>query len=85
MNNETNASSVFIDPVCMMKVQPDKQMLKHTHQSRTFYFCAESCRKAFTSDPDKYLVQNPPKRKSWWTRYVNRLNKSTGGKAMKCC
>ena len=84
MKNEANASSVYIYPVCMMKVHPDKQKLKHTHQSHTYFFCAESCRKAFASDPDKYLAQNSPKRKNWWGRYVDRLNKSTGGRGMKC-
>jgi hypothetical protein len=51
---------------------------------RTYHFCAEGCRKAFESNPDKYLVQKPTGRKGWWGRYLNRLTKATDGKPMKC-
>ena len=33
----------------------------------------------------KYSEVNLPKRKGWWKRYLERLNKSTGGKPPDCC
>ena len=34
----------------------------------------------FISDPDKFLVDKSKRRKELWTRYLDRLNKATGGK-----
>jgi len=45
----------------------------------------ESCRKAFEANPDNYLEAKPKKRKGWWGRYLERLNKATGGTPPKCC
>jgi Cu+-exporting ATPase len=43
------------DPVCGMDVDP--QSARHTaeHEGATYYFCAPGCKKAFESDPKKYL------------------------------
>ena len=43
------------DPVCGMKVAPS--LAKHTaeHQGKAYYFCAPGCKKAFESDPAKFL------------------------------
>jgi Cu+-exporting ATPase len=85
MGKTTTPNQKFIDPVCLMKVAPGKKNLVFTHQMRTYYFCAESCRKTFEANPDKYLESMFPKRKGWWGRYLERLNKATGGKPPKCC
>jgi Cu+-exporting ATPase len=42
------------DPVCDMRVDP-KTSLQHVHQSRTYYFCAPACQRAFAKDPETYL------------------------------
>jgi len=63
MKKETVSSEIFIDPVCFMKVDSRNKNLMFTHQMRTYYFCAESCRKAFEGNPDKYLSTKSPKRK----------------------
>jgi len=84
MEKSTTPKEVFIDPVCLMKVIPDKPAHPFTYKKHTYFFCAESCRKAFESNPDKYLGQEPPKRKGFFGRYLDRLNKVTGGKSMKC-
>jgi YHS domain-containing protein len=84
MKKETVSPEIFIDPVCLMKVPSSKKDLMFTYQMRTYYFCAESCRRAFELNPYKYLAQKSPKRKGWWGRYLDRLNKATGGKP-PCC
>lgn len=84
MQKSPTSSDIFIDPVCFMKVSPDKRDFTLTYKMRTYYFCAESCRKAFEANPDKYLEPKPTKRKGWWGRYLERLNKVTGNKPPKC-
>ena len=84
MKKTTTSSENFIDPVCMMKVDSGRQDLMFNYQMRTYYFCAEGCRKAFKSNPEKYSKLKVPKRKGLWGRYLDRLNKVTGGKAQKC-
>jgi YHS domain-containing protein len=84
MKKTTILNEIFIDPVCLMKTTADKKDLRYTYKMRTYYFCAKSCRKAFELNPDKYLEQKSPKRKGWWGRYLDRLNKATGGKSPQC-
>lgn len=74
----------YMDPVCQMKVIKNSQVPSFTFRSDTYYFCAEACREAFISDPDKYLGVKSAKRKGLWGRYLERLNKATGGKP-PCC
>lgn len=85
MGKSISPHQIFIDPVCFMKVTPGKNDFTFTYKMRTYYFCAESCRKAFVANPDKYLESKTSKRKGWWTRYLQRLNKATGGKPPECC
>ena len=84
MKDETTPTECFVDPVCLMEVKSGQQDLTFTYQMRTYYFCAEACRKEFAANPDKYLAQNPPQRKNWWGRYLDRLSKATGDKPIKC-
>ncbi len=84
MKKATVSSEIFIDPVCLMKIAPGKKDLIFTYQMRTYYFYDEACRKAFALNPDKYLAQKSSKRKGWWGRYLDRLNKVTGGKSPQC-
>ena len=84
MKKETVSPEVFIDPVCLMKVDSGNKDFMFTHRMRTYYFCAETCRKAFEGNPDKYMSTKLPKRKGLWGRYLERLNKATGGKSLNC-
>jgi YHS domain-containing protein len=84
IKKSTTSNQIFIDPVCLMKVAPDKKDFTFTYKMRTYYFCAESCRKTFETNPDKYLESKSSKPKGWWGRYLERLNKATGGKSQKC-
>lgn len=74
----------MIDPVCMMKVTKGDDVPSYQFRSETYHFCAPACRKAFVADPEKYLNPKPKKRKGFWGRYLDRINKATGGKP-PCC
>ena len=78
------SNQIFIDPVCCMKVQPANRDLMITYKMRSYHFCAVTCLQAFEADPEKYLNPKPPKRKNWWGRYLDRLEKTTGGKSLSC-
>ncbi len=84
MQHQVPSNGKKIDPVCGMAVAPGKTAIITTIKGQTYYFCAEGCRKAFEQNPQKYLDPGPPKRKGVWGRYLDRLEKSTGGKCMKC-
>ena len=81
VNSTDTEINSAIDPVCGMTVNPKMTDIVATVEGQAYYFCAEGCRKAFIENPKKYLE---PKKKSWWGRYTERLEKATGGKAMKC-
>ena len=84
MKSALKNRKTVIDPVCNMEVVPDRTEISAVINGEIYYFCAEGCKKAFVSNPEKYLNPKPAKKKSWWCRYTERLEKSTGGKAMKC-
>ena len=84
MNQTATESKTFIDPVCGMSVNSKTTEIVTTIEGQTYYFCAEGCRKSFVENPKKYLEPKPEKKKGWWCRYTERLEKATGGKAMKC-
>ena len=81
MNPASANSKNVIDPVCGMEVNPAGSTFKTTFDGNTYHFCAKGCRLRFEEEPCKYLA---PKRKGIWGRYMDRLQKATGGKAMKC-
>jgi len=86
MKKSMSPKQIFIDPVCHMKVTPDKKDFAFSYyKMRTYYFCSESCRKAFEANPEKYPESKSTKHKGWWGRYLERLNKATGGKPPECC
>lgn len=53
------AATAELDPVCGMKVDPQKARATADHRGKMFYFCSQGCADRFTSEPDKYL--NKPK------------------------
>jgi len=49
-----------IDPVCGMKVQPEKAQdsgLTSEHQGKTYYFCTDDCKKQFAKEPATFLAK----------------------------
>lgn len=43
------------DPVCQMEVKEESAAAVYEYKGETYYFCAESCRRAFEQNPEKYL------------------------------
>ena len=84
MNSPKNTTRKVVDPVCGMAVSAGKTDILTTIKGQTYYFCAEGCREAFDKDPQKFLDPKPKKRKGIWGRYMDRLQKATGGRAQKC-
>lgn len=46
---------VHKDPVCGMVLSPKTAAESAKHKGKTYYFCAELCRKQFEADPENYL------------------------------
>jgi YHS domain-containing protein len=84
MNTQNNTAPKVIDPVCGMAVVAGQTDIITIVKGQTYYFCAEDCRKAFEKNPQKFLGHQPKKRKGLWGRYMDRLQKATGGKPQKC-
>ena len=84
MLNQTESVKSRIDPVCGMSINSGTTKIIATIEGRQYYFCAEGCRKAFEENPGKYIEPDCAKPKSWWGRYMAKLQKATGGKPMKC-
>ncbi len=51
---------MVIDPVCKMNLEPAKAAAKVDYNGQMYYFCSESCHKAFTEAPQKYAGTAPP-------------------------
>lgn len=52
------------DPVCGMTIEPRRAMAKAKHKGKTHYFCTPKCHQAFTANPEKYISEVEPRRKS---------------------
>jgi P-type Cu+ transporter len=52
--NVADAVVAEVDPVCGMKVLPEKAAASMNHAGRTWYFCAQGCKTKFEADPGKY-------------------------------
>ena len=75
-------STTFIDPVCGMSVNPATAAAKACYKGVEVYFCAQACKQAFEDHPQKYTGSR--KKKGLWKRYLDRLNKATGGQSPAC-
>jgi len=49
------------DPVCGMECDEKQAKAKSQHKGKTYYFCAVGCKKAFDTNPDKYVGKEPEK------------------------
>ncbi|MHB1699462.1 MAG: heavy metal translocating P-type ATPase [Acidobacteriaceae bacterium] len=52
-------TEIRIDPVCGMKVSPEKAKATTEHAGRKWYFCCPSCLSKFQADPAKYDGSQP--------------------------
>src|SRR5215469_11998635 len=57
---EENAGKSAIDPVCDMKVDPEKTPHHAEHGGQVFHFCGAGCRTKFVADPNRYLKPREP-------------------------
>jgi Cu+-exporting ATPase len=48
------------DPVCKMKVDPEKAQWTSDYNGKKYYFCAPGCRYLFNKDPEKFLNSSEP-------------------------
>ena len=55
INKEVPAMA--IDPVCKMEVDESSAAATSEYNGQTYYFCAAGCKKAFDTDPEKYLAE----------------------------
>ena len=51
------------DPVCGMEVDEKKAPATATHQGKTYFFCAPSCKSTFQKAPEKYAAAEKGSRK----------------------
>jgi len=56
-NKQTNEPG-FRDPVCGMEISRMTAIEECDYQGKTYYFCADVCRKAFEAEPEKYIRQH---------------------------
>ena len=49
------------DPVCGMEVDEKKAAATSKYKGVTYYFCAPGCKRAFDSNPEKYLKSDKGK------------------------
>jgi len=84
MNLSAKQKGTVTDPVCGMNVVPSTTDITTEIDGDTYYFCAEGCRQSFVKNPQKYLCPQAAKKKGIWGRYLARLEKASGGNAMKC-
>ncbi len=43
------------DPVCRMECDEKTAVATSEYEGKTYYFCAVGCKKAFDTEPEKYL------------------------------
>ena len=84
MNLSAKNNKTVVDPVCGMAVVPGVKEIITTVDGETYYFCAEGCRQSFEENPQNFLNPRPARKKGLWGRYLERLEKATGGKSMNC-
>ncbi|HWJ68614.1 MAG TPA: heavy metal translocating P-type ATPase [Sphingobium sp.] len=52
-------TSLVLDPVCGMSVDPQEAAAHAVHAGRDYHFCSVRCGERFTADPERYLIGAP--------------------------
>jgi Cu+-exporting ATPase len=50
-----NRHDRVVDPVCGMRIKPEKAAGTIVHEGRTYFFCTEACQRQFEREPDRYV------------------------------
>lgn len=53
--SDQQPANVAKDPVCEMDVEIATAKWTSDYQGQRYYFCAPACKKAFDTDPERYL------------------------------
>lgn len=51
---------MMFDPICGMRVDPEKPRASAQHDGQTFYFCNPRCAEKFLAAPTDYLTAKDP-------------------------
>ena len=54
-----NEHKTVTDPVCGMKIDPEKAVGSSMHQGVTYYFCSRGCEAKFDDNPERYVSGGP--------------------------
>jgi Cu+-exporting ATPase len=54
---ETKTDPIAEDVVCGMQVKTDADAIQSSFEGKTFYFCAEGCKRTFEKDPAQFAAQ----------------------------
>lgn len=57
---EDTAAALFIDPVCHMALDPERDHEQLTHAGVTYHFCSTSCMEAFRREPEAFTSRPAP-------------------------
>jgi Cu+-exporting ATPase len=60
METQTALAEKVVDPVCGMKILPDKAAGSYAYNGQTYYFCGLKCLARFKEDPEQFLAPKPP-------------------------
>ncbi len=53
----TEKKHITTDPVCGMKIEPERAYSKVEHEGYVIYFCSKNCEEKFKKNPKKYLLK----------------------------
>lgn len=84
MTHHVQTPAPAIDPVCGRAVDTRQALITTTSGDDIQYFCSDDCRRRYTA-PAQRAAATAQKKKGFWARYLERLNKTTGGKTPPCC
>jgi Cu+-exporting ATPase len=81
-----------VDPVCGMKILPEKAAGKQEYEDQTYYFCGKSCAEKFKADPASFLtpkekqiaVPSAPKAGGYTCPMHPEVHKDGPGDCPKC-
>jgi Cu+-exporting ATPase len=59
METQTASAEKVIDPVCGMRIFPEKAAGNYTYQGQVYYFCGLKCLARFKENPEQFLPFKP--------------------------
>lgn len=56
---QPETSSLPVDPVCHMAIEPSRAAARRTYQGHELHFCSDDCARVFDRHPDRYAPAAP--------------------------